>query len=81
MPDEIILCGGGARNKTLVKMLKQETNSKILFTDDFGINSDAKEAVSFAILAYATIKGSANNVPSATGAKKAVVLGKVTYAE
>ncbi|MEN6386073.1 MAG: anhydro-N-acetylmuramic acid kinase [Phycisphaerales bacterium] len=81
MPDEIILCGGGAKNKTLVEMLKEETKSKILFTDDFGINSDAKEAVSFAILAYATIKGMTNNVPSATGAKKAVILGKVTYAK
>jgi anhydro-N-acetylmuramic acid kinase len=77
LPDEIILCGGGTRNKTLVKMLGQNIKSKILFTDDFGINSDAKEAVSFAILAYATIKGIANNVPSATGAKKAVILGKV----
>ena len=81
LPDEIILCGGGARNKTLVKMLRQNIKSKILFTDDFGINSDAKEAVSFAILAYATIKGIANNVPSATGAKKAVILGKVIPAQ
>jgi anhydro-N-acetylmuramic acid kinase len=80
-PDEIILCGGGARNNTLVEMLKENIKSKVLFTDDFGINSDAKEAVSFAILAYATIKGIANNVPSATGAKNAVVLGKVTYAK
>jgi anhydro-N-acetylmuramic acid kinase len=76
-PDEIILCGGGARNNTLVKMLRQNIKSKILFTDNFGINCDAKEAVSFAILAYATIKGIANNVPSATGAKKAVILGKI----
>lgn len=77
IPDEILLCGGGARNKTLVKMLKQNIKSKILFTDDFGINSDAKEAVSFAILAYATIKGIANNVPGATGAKQPVILGKI----
>jgi len=77
MPDEVILCGGGARNKTLVAMLRQNINSKILFTDDFGINSDAKEAVSFAILAYATINGMTNNMPGATGAKKAVVLGKI----
>jgi len=81
MPDEIILCGGGVRNKTLVKMLRQNINSKILFTDDFGINSDAKEAVSFAILAYATIKGIANNIPSATGAKQSVVLGKIIPAK
>ncbi len=77
MPDEIILCGGGARNKTLIKMLRQNIKSKILFTDDFGINRDAKEAVSFAILAYAAVKGIANNVPGATGAKKPLVLGKI----
>jgi anhydro-N-acetylmuramic acid kinase len=78
MPDEVILCGGGAHNSTLVKMLRQGLNkSRILLSDESGISCDAKEAVSFAILAYATIKGVANNVPSATGAKQALVLGKI----
>jgi anhydro-N-acetylmuramic acid kinase len=78
MPDEVILCGGGAHNSTLVKMLRQGLDeSKILLSDEYGINCDAKEAISFAILAYATIKGEANNVPSATGAKQPVVLGKI----
>jgi len=81
MPDEVILCGGGARNKTLVEMIKQNTTGKVLFTDDFGINSDAKEAVSFAILAYANIKGIANNIPSATGAGESLVLGKIIHAK
>jgi anhydro-N-acetylmuramic acid kinase len=77
LPDEVILCGGGARNKTLVKMLRQNINGKILLTDNFGINGDAKEAVSFAILAFATINGIANNVPIATGAEKNIILGKI----
>lgn len=78
MPDEAILCGGGAQNKTLIKMLQQNLNGTIIrFTDDFGINCNAKEAVSFAILAYATIKGIANNIPSATGAKQSLILGKI----
>ncbi|HBG78073.1 MAG TPA: anhydro-N-acetylmuramic acid kinase [Phycisphaerales bacterium] len=76
-PDEIILCGGGAKNKTLVRMLGQYTQSKIFTTNDFGINSDAKEAISFAILAWATIKGIKNNAPNATGAKTAEILGKI----
>jgi len=81
LPDEVILCGGGARNKTLVRMLRDGIkNSEILLTDDFGINADAKEAVSFAILAARTIRGIPNNVPSATGAKKPVVLGKIVQA-
>ncbi len=78
IPDEVILCGGGAHNKTLVKMLQQNLQKTIIRSiDDFGINCDAKEAVSFAILAYATIKGIANNVPAATGADEAVILGKI----
>jgi anhydro-N-acetylmuramic acid kinase len=63
-------------------MLKQNLDKTIIrLTDDFGVNSDAKEAVSFAILAYATIKGITNNVPSATGADKAVILGKIIPAQ
>jgi len=78
LPDEVILCGGGAKNKTLVKMLKEQIEpAKVLLTDDFSINADAKEAISFAILAGATIRGIPNNVPSATGAKTPVVLGKI----
>jgi anhydro-N-acetylmuramic acid kinase len=78
LPDEVILCGGGAKNKTLVKMLKEQIKpAKVLLTDDFGINTDAKEAISFAILAGQTIRGIPNNVPSATGAKTSVVLGKI----
>lgn len=81
MPDEVILCGGGAKNDTLVKMLRQEVDGvKILISDELGINCDAKEAISFAILAHATIKGIANNVPRATGAKKPLILGKIVPA-
>jgi anhydro-N-acetylmuramic acid kinase len=78
MPDEMILCGGGAHNATLVRMLQQRlAGVRIRSTDEFGINVHAKEAVSFAILAYATIQGVPNNVPRATGASEPVVLGKI----
>ena len=78
MPDQVILCGGGAKNRCLVKMLAERLNdTKLMTTNDFGIDSDAKEAVSFAILAWSTIKGLANNVPSATGASRPAVLGKI----
>lgn len=76
--DEVILCGGGAKNRTLVRRIARELPlSKVMKMDDFGIDADAKEALSFAILASRTIWGIANNAPSATGARKAVVLGKV----
>ena len=78
MPDEMILCGGGARNATLVQMLRQGLEGvRIRTSNEFGIDVDAKEAVSFAILAYATIHGIANNLPSVTGADEPVVLGKI----
>jgi anhydro-N-acetylmuramic acid kinase len=81
LPDEVILCGGGSHNRTLVEMLHAELpDVKMLSTDDFGISVDAREAVSFAILAWATIKGMANNVPAATGAERPVILGKIVPA-
>jgi len=81
MPDELILCGGGFHNRTLVEMLHVELpDVKMLSTEDFGISVDAREAVSFAILAWATIKGMTNNVPAATGAERPVILGKIVPA-
>jgi anhydro-N-acetylmuramic acid kinase len=78
MPDEMILCGGGAHNATLTRRLQGELRDvRIRRTDEFGIHVDAKEAVSFAILAYATVQGMPNNLPSVTGASEPVVLGKI----
>ncbi len=77
-PDEVILCGGGARNRLLVQRLKADLQpAKVLVMDELGFSAEAKEAVSFALLARETIRGAPNNVPSATGAGKAVVLGKI----
>jgi anhydro-N-acetylmuramic acid kinase len=62
-------------------MLQQKLSKvNIRLSDEFGITCDAKEAVSFAVLAYATIKGMANNVPSATGATQPIILGKIVPA-
>jgi anhydro-N-acetylmuramic acid kinase len=79
---DYIVSGGGARNKTLMKMIGAELaplNLKITTTDEHGLPSEAKEAAAFAVLAYETWHREASNVPSATGAKRAVVLGKVSY--
>jgi anhydro-N-acetylmuramic acid kinase len=78
IPNQVILCGGGAQNHTLINLLQKQLPTAGFFTtSDFGIDSDAKEAVSFAILAWSTLKGIANNIPSATGATKPVILGKI----
>lgn len=76
---EIILCGGGSKNNTLVKFLRKFLGEEIpLHTvEDFGIPTQAKEALSFAILANETICGNPANIPAATGARERVVLGKV----
>ena len=77
-PEEMILCGGGSHNATLRRMLQAElAGVRMRSTDEFGISVDAKEAVAFAILAAATVKGIPNNIPSATGAHESVVLGKI----
>ncbi len=75
---QIILGGGGAKNATLRRMLGERLDFAAFFThEDFGIANSAKEALAFAILAHETLAGRPGNVPSATGAKKAVVLGKI----
>jgi anhydro-N-acetylmuramic acid kinase len=79
---EMILSGGGSRNSTLVAMLTTELaplGLRLRFSDEFGLPSAAKEAVAFAVLAYQTWHRQASNVPSATGAKRAAVLGKISY--
>jgi anhydro-N-acetylmuramic acid kinase len=75
---ESILCGGGGRNPTLTAWLRRELlEVEWRMCDDFGISADALEAVIFAVLAHETICGHAANVPTATGARRAVILGKV----
>jgi anhydro-N-acetylmuramic acid kinase len=76
--DEVIVSGGGVHNKTLMARLRALfAPVPVLTLEDLGLSSDAKEAVAFAILANETIAGNAGNVPSATGALRPVVLGKI----
>jgi len=80
---EIVLSGGGARNATLVGMLAEQLAPMGImtrFSDEFGLPSEAKEAVAFAVLAYETWNRRPSNVPSATGAKRPAILGKISYA-
>jgi anhydro-N-acetylmuramic acid kinase len=75
---EGVLCGGGSRNPTLTAWLRRELpDVEWRLSDDFGIAADALEAVMCAVLAHATMCGQAANVPSATGATRPVLLGKV----
>ena len=78
---ELIVSGGGARNPLIMAQLGVLLPGILVRTsDEFGIPSQAKEAFAFAILAHEAFRGRANNLPSATGAKRPAVLGKICYA-
>lgn len=75
----MIVSGGGAMNNTLMHNLKEALPEiKIYISDRIGISYDAREAIAFAILGNETVCGTPANVPQATGASEAVVLGKIT---
>jgi anhydro-N-acetylmuramic acid kinase len=79
---ELLVSGGGAKNPALMAMLAVELRAlgvALRSTDEFGLPSEAKEAVAFALLAYETWNRRPSNVPSATGAKRPAVLGKISY--
>ena len=77
--DELIASGGGVHNRQLMAQLTAFLpDTRITTTAEFGIDPDAKEAVAFAILAYRTWKHQTGNLPSATGARRPVILGKLT---
>ena len=79
---ELILGGGGSYNGTLVKMLRNSLGKeRVLTQEDLGFSSEAKEAIAMAVLGNQTLQRRPGNVPSATGASKAVILGKITYYE
>ncbi len=76
---EIVVSGGGARNPVIMRYLTAFLpNAVIRDSSEFGIPGDAKEAIAFAVLAYESRRGRPANLPSATGARRAVVLGKLS---
>jgi anhydro-N-acetylmuramic acid kinase len=79
---DFIVSGGGTRNATLLAMLANQLSPlglQVRCSDEFGLPSEAKEAAAFALLAYETWHRRPSNVASATGARRAAVLGKVSY--
>ena len=80
---ELIVSGGGSKNSTLMAMLATEIRQlglEICSSDVLGLPSEAKEAAAFALLAYETWNRRPSNVPSATGAMRPAILGKISYA-
>lgn len=74
---EVIASGGGVHNRWMMRRLRELLPShKIVTSAEYGIDPDAKEAIAFAILAHEFVQRRPGNLPSATGARRAVLLGK-----
>jgi len=74
------VCGGGALNLTLLRMLKQRLPQgiEVSTTSAFGIPDQGREAMAFAIIAHRSLTGRSGNLPQVTGARVPVVLGTIT---
>jgi anhydro-N-acetylmuramic acid kinase len=78
-PDELIASGGGVHNPQIMHHLAALLPGVAMATTkDYGIDPDAKEAIAFAVLAYETWRRRPSNLPSATGARRPVILGSIT---
>lgn len=76
---EVVLTGGGAHNRTLVRRLRELLAPvPVLGGEALGVDPEAKEALAFAVLAWAHVHGVPANAPAATGAKGPRVLGSFT---
>jgi anhydro-N-acetylmuramic acid kinase len=76
--DELIVAGGGASNPLMMAQIAASLPGiEVVRASQFGVPAEAKEAYGFALLAYETYHGRPSNIPSATGAKHASILGKI----
>ena len=79
---EFVVAGGGAKNATLMGMLQdglEPLGVKVRLMEELGVPAQAKEAVAFALMAWLSWNCLPGNIPAATGAQRAVVLGKVSH--
>lgn len=78
--DEVILSGGGVHNKTLVRMIGTElAPAQVRISSEHGLDADFKEAAAFAVFGALTAWGEPSNLPAATGARRPVILGDITF--
>lgn len=75
--DEVFVGGGGVHNTFLMDCLRQKVNQRVAAMEEVDVSSDAKEAIAFAILGNEFLHGNTNNLPSATGASRNVIMGKL----
>ena len=79
LPNDVLVNGGGCRNPTLMGMIAALLPESIVTaTDAVGVDGDAKEAMLFALMAHDALAGYPTNIPGATGAQRAIPLGKLS---
>jgi anhydro-N-acetylmuramic acid kinase len=75
---DLIVSGGGVHNPRIMAQLAAFLPEvRITTSAEFGVDPDAKEAIAFALLAFETWNKRPSNLPSATGASKPAILGKL----
>ena len=78
-PREVIVSGGGVRNRTLMHHLQQLfAPTAVRSIECYGIPAQAKECAAFAYLGWRALRGEINHLPSTTGAREACILGSIT---
>lgn len=79
LPTQLVISGGGSKNKFLIKELSTLLGSafQLKTSDDFGIHSQYKEALAFALLGYLTLTAQTGNLSSVTGATTETILGAI----
>ena len=75
---EVLVCGGGRKNKVLLKKIKENLSSKIYFKliDDYNVNGDFVESQAFAYLAVRSLLDLPISFPGTTGCKHPSLGGK-----
>lgn len=73
----LIVCGGGVKNSFLMQRIQELSQIKVQRSDDFGLNSDALEAMAFAWFAYKRVHRQSVKIKTVTGAKKNSILGGI----
>ena len=74
---KLIICGGGSKNRALMKRLKKLTGIDVKSSDAYGVSSDYLESMAFAWLAYKRVHGERVELSSVTGACKDSILGGI----
>ena len=78
--EEVLISGGGRYNHTLMERISYHLPKvTVKGTEEYDMPADAKEAIVFALLGYQCYRKRPNNLPSATGATRSVVMGKIAW--